>query len=113
MVNSARRGRVSRSAGSSRPAFYPGPFVIWTVSEITPAASGPAIFGIAPGMVDPVLSVLRSSSGPVRRRKLLEELEHRGHRISLAGLNRILQHCLQAGLTTEGSDGVRLKSRTP
>jgi hypothetical protein len=63
-------------------------------------------------MVDLVLSVLGSSSGPVRRRKLLEELEGHGHRISLAGLNRILQHCALAGLITERPDGVRLKPPT-
>lgn len=65
------------------------------------------IDGMAPGMVDPVLAILRSFQAPVRRRKLLEELERRGHRISLAGLNRILQYCVEAGLTSEGPDGVR------
>ncbi|MGA8542190.1 MAG: hypothetical protein WB947_01410 [Thermoplasmata archaeon] len=64
--------------------------------------------GIPPGMVDEVIAVLRGSSGPVRRRPLLEELERRGHRISLAGLNRTLEQCRAAGLTMEGPDGVRL-----
>ncbi|MCI4368792.1 MAG: hypothetical protein L3K09_04435 [Thermoplasmata archaeon] len=67
--------------------------------------------GIPPGSVAAVLSILRSSAGPVRRRKLLAELETQGHRISLAGLNRILQHCQEMQLTSEGPDGVR--SRTP
>jgi hypothetical protein len=69
----------------------------------------PPIAGIPPGMVEPVLSILRPSSTPIRRRKLLVELEHRGHRISLAGLNRILQHCAQSGLTRESPEGVRLR----
>ncbi|MGA8663528.1 MAG: hypothetical protein WB809_00435 [Thermoplasmata archaeon] len=67
------------------------------------------IAGIPPGLVDPVLAILRATSIPVRRRKLLEELERRGHRISLAGLNRVLQHCTQSGLTIESPEGVRLK----
>ncbi|MGA9840569.1 MAG: hypothetical protein WBF81_09600 [Thermoplasmata archaeon] len=68
----------------------------------------PPIAGIAPGMVEPVISVLASSPTPLRRRAILDELERRGHRISLAGLNRILQHCAGAGRTTESADGVRL-----
>lgn len=74
------------------------------------ARSGPVIAGIAPGVVEPVLAILAASASPVRRRKLLEELERRGHRISLAGLNRILQYCVESGLTTESPDGVRLRS---
>jgi Fe2+ or Zn2+ uptake regulation protein len=66
--------------------------------------------GIPPGSADAVLSVLRSSGGPIRRRKILAELEGRGHRISLAGLNRILEHCSQNGWITESSDGVQLKA---
>ncbi|MGP8077866.1 MAG: hypothetical protein ACLQD8_08670 [Thermoplasmata archaeon] len=65
--------------------------------------------GIPPGVVSSVLSILDGSPEPVRRRQLLDELERRGHRISLAGLNRILQHCLEGGLTVEGPDGVRRK----
>jgi len=44
----------------------------------------------------------------MRRRKILAELEAKGHRISLAGLNRILQHCSQKQLTSETPEGVRL-----
>ncbi|MFZ0830368.1 MAG: hypothetical protein WCB18_03810 [Thermoplasmata archaeon] len=65
--------------------------------------------GIPPGSVEAVLSVLRSSPVPLRRRKILAELEARGHRISLAGLNRILEHCARSQLTSESPDGVRPK----
>ncbi|MCI4340375.1 MAG: hypothetical protein L3J73_03810 [Thermoplasmata archaeon] len=65
--------------------------------------------GIPPGSVEAVLSVLRANSGPMRRRKILAELETRGHRISLAGLNRILQHAAETGRTLDGPEGVRLK----
>jgi hypothetical protein len=83
-----------------------------TVSDEPPATPGPSsIPGIAPGVLGPVLSLLRSSSTPIRRRKILEELERTGHRISLAGLNRILQQCAQSGLTVESPEGVRLKDR--
>ncbi|MGA8275284.1 MAG: hypothetical protein WB789_00290 [Thermoplasmata archaeon] len=77
----------------------------------TPAsvAAGPALPGIPPGILDPVITILKASSTPIRRRKLLEELERRGHRISLAGLNRVLQQCAQSGLTIEGPEGVRLR----
>ncbi len=74
--------------------------------------SEPALPGIPPGMVGAVTSILESSPAPLRRRKLLEELERRGHRLSLAGLNRILQHCIEAGLTIEGPEGVRWAGRT-
>jgi hypothetical protein len=60
-------------------------------------------------MVTAVVAILHSVPGPIRRRKLLEELDHRGRRISLAGLNRVLQHCSEAGITLESPDGVRLK----
>ena len=66
--------------------------------------------GIPPGSVEAVLSVLRSSPGPMRRRKILGELEARGHRISLAGLNRILEYCSRTQLTSDGPDGVRPKT---
>ena len=69
----------------------------------------PSLTGIPPGMVTAVVAILHSVPGPIRRRKLLEELDHRGRRISLAGLNRVLQHCSQNGITLEGPDGVRLK----
>jgi hypothetical protein len=78
-------------------------------SDPTPAS--PDRRGIAPGVVEPLLDILRRSPAPVRRRKLLEELEHRGHRISLAGLNRALQYCSESGRTTETPDGVRLVRR--
>ncbi|MCI4366020.1 MAG: hypothetical protein L3K10_08225 [Thermoplasmata archaeon] len=77
------------------------------MTDVPPHSRNPP--GIPPGLVGPVIAILRSAHGPVRRRKLLEELERQGHRISLAGLNRILQHSRQSGLTTESPDGVRLK----
>jgi hypothetical protein len=77
------------------------------VSELPTAA----IPGIAPGILDPVLTILKASPTPIRRRKLLEELERNGHRISLAGLNRVLQQCATCGLTVESPEGVRLQQR--
>lgn len=65
--------------------------------------------GIPPGSLEAVLGILRASPAPVRRRQLLAELEARGHRISLAGLNRILEHCARSGLTSDGPDGVRAR----
>ena len=59
-------------------------------------------------MVDAVLTILRSTPGPVKRRKILAELESRGHRISLAGLNRVLDHCARQGWTVDTPNGVRL-----
>ena len=53
--------------------------------------------------------VLARAARPMRRRALLEALERSGHRISLAGLNRILQYCKESGLTVEGPEGVRLR----
>lgn len=73
---------------------------------------GPAprvIAGIPPSLVGPVVSILESSTGPIRRRKILEELERHGHRVSLAGLNRILQHFRETGRTVESPEGVRLR----
>jgi Fe2+ or Zn2+ uptake regulation protein len=52
------------------------------------------------------MEVLKGAKGPVKRRKILEELEHRGHRISLAGLNRILEVCSEEKLIVSGPDGV-------
>jgi hypothetical protein len=72
-----------------------------------------SIAGIPAGMVGAVVSILQATPGPIRRRKLLEELDRRGRRISLAGLNRVLQQCAESGLTLEGPDGVQLKGRTP
>jgi hypothetical protein len=77
------------------------------------APSRTPLSGIPPGIVEAVLSVLRSSSSPVRRRKLLEELERHGHRISLAGLNRALQYCAETGRTIDGPDGVALNAPPP
>lgn len=63
--------------------------------------------GVPPGSVAFVLEILRASPKGVRRRDLLVTLEHRGHRISLAGLNRILEECARLGLTHPGPDGIR------
>lgn len=71
-----------------------------------------AIPGIPPGSVDAVLTILRQGPTPIRRRKLLAELESRGRRISLAGLNRILQYCSEHRLTFESPDGVSLAPAT-
>jgi|HubBroStandDraft_1064217.scaffolds.fasta_scaffold00084_45 Fe2+ or Zn2+ uptake regulation protein len=68
--------------------------------------------GVPPGLVEAVVSILEKSPTPVRRRILLEELDRRGHRTSLAGLNRTLQQCQNAGLTIESGDGVRLAPRS-
>ena len=64
--------------------------------------------GVPPGLLDAVLAVLRSAPGPVRRREILRELEARGHRVSLAGLNRALDHTGRTGRTKDTPDGVRL-----
>jgi hypothetical protein len=48
----------------------------------------------------------------MRRRKILAELEARGHRISLAGLNRILEQCTQQHKITDTPDGLRLRQDT-
>lgn len=77
------------------------------------AAASPSRSGIPPGSVEWVLDVLRSQKGSMKRRKLLEELEHRGHRISLAGLNRILEVCLQEKRITADADGVRIAPTPP
>ena len=64
--------------------------------------------GIPPGVIAPILEAIRRSPGPIKRRALLEALEKRGHRISLAGLNRALQFCRESGLTVESDQGIRL-----
>ncbi len=64
--------------------------------------------GIPAGSVEAVLEILRGEPGPMRRRPLLEALARRGHRISLAGLNRMLEYSRLDGSTTEGPEGVRL-----
>lgn len=73
----------------------------------------PAIPGLPPGVLPAVLAILGRSPAPMRRRKILEELDRRGHRVSLAGLNRVLQQCRQSGLTDESEDGVRLRPGPP
>jgi Fe2+ or Zn2+ uptake regulation protein len=67
------------------------------------------MIGIPAGLLGAVLSILGASPGPLPPQEILEELQRRGHRISLAGLDRILQQCAQSGLTTEGPDGVKLR----
>ncbi|MHB8352436.1 MAG: hypothetical protein ACYDFT_07120 [Thermoplasmata archaeon] len=62
---------------------------------------------IPPGSVEQVLDVLRSSLEPMRRRKILSELEARGHRISLAGLNRIIEFGARERLIVDDEKGVR------
>jgi Fe2+ or Zn2+ uptake regulation protein len=52
------------------------------------------------------MEVLKKEKGPMKRRRILEELERRGHRISLAGLNRILEVCSDEKLIVSGPDGV-------
>ena len=69
--------------------------------------------GVPPGLLDAIEAVLRSGPAPIRRRPLLDELERRGHRVSLAGLNRALQHLRESGRTLEGPDGVRTVARAP
>jgi hypothetical protein len=75
------------------------------------SAAGPSRAGIPPGSVEAVISILEKQGSPMRRRKLLEALEQKGHRISLAGLNRVLQYCQESGRTTDGPEGVRLSPR--
>lgn len=69
--------------------------------------------GIPPGAIEPVLSIVRAAPTPIRRRAILEALEARGHRLSLAGLNRLLEHCRQHGWVTEGPDGIRPGATRP
>lgn len=66
----------------------------------------PSKAGIPPGSVEAVAAILSRQSAPMRRRKILEALEQQGRRISLAGLNRILQYCRECGLTQESEEGV-------
>jgi hypothetical protein len=80
-------------------------------SGVGPSVSTPPNKGLPPGSVEAVASILAGQRGPMRRRKLLEALDQQGHRISLAGLNRVLQHCQESGLTVEGPAGVALSKR--
>ncbi len=61
--------------------------------------------GMPVGAVEAVLSILRASPEPLRRRKLLAALEARGHRISLAGLNRVLEYCAQNHWVSTNKEG--------
>jgi hypothetical protein len=69
---------------------------------------GPA--GVPAGLLSATLEVLRLAKGPIRRRAVLRELETRGHRVSLAGLNRALDHTSRTGVTRDTPDGVVLVS---
>lgn len=62
--------------------------------------------GVPAGIPEAILTLLRRSPTPLRRRAILDALEQGGHRISLAGLNRALQHLREAGETRESADGV-------
>lgn len=70
--------------------------------------AGTAPPGVPAGLVAAIEEVLRAFRIPVRRRILLEELDRRGHRVSLAGLNRALQALRDSGRTLESEAGVRL-----
>jgi len=65
--------------------------------------------GVPPGLLEAILTILRGAPGPVRRRAILQELESRGHRVSLAGLNRALDHARRNGMTQESPNGVVLQ----
>ncbi len=69
--------------------------------------------GVPPGVLETVLEILRQGPGPIRRRKILEKLEERGRTVSLAGLNRLLDHTRRSGLTVESPEGVRLSPSPP
>jgi hypothetical protein len=76
-------------------------------------SGGMAPSGVPPGLRSAVLEILRSAGGVLRRRKILEALEQRGHRLSLAGLNRLLDETRRDGATEETPDGVRLLRPPP
>ena len=69
--------------------------------------------GVPPGLLSATLEVLRAAQGPIRRRQVLRELETRGHRVSLAGLNRALDHTSRTGVTRDTPDGVVLVAPEP
>ena len=69
--------------------------------------------GVPPGVMDAVLAILRAGPVPMRRRKILDALESRGRRLSLAGLNRLLDHATREEVTLEGPDGVRIGPKAP
>lgn len=89
---------ISKASGVERPV----------VRGVPLSASPARIPGVPPGMVDHVIAILGASPSPMRRRKILDALDSQGHRISLAGLNRLLQHCKETGLTRETPEGVLL-----
>ncbi len=64
--------------------------------------------GVPPGLLEAILRILRSAGVPVRRRAILRELETHGHMVSLAGLNRALDHTNREGLTKDTPEGVLL-----
>jgi len=59
------------------------------------------------------MKILRAAPEPVRRRPLLAELDRRGHRISLAGLNRVVEHCARRGWIEETPNGIRARRAPP
>lgn len=87
-----------------------GPLEVRGVMVSDPPGTVP---GVPPGMVAHVIAILESTPAPIRRRKILETLEGQGHRISLAGLNRVLQHCKEKGWTKETPEGVLLARDRP
>lgn len=66
----------------------------------------PSGAGIPRASLDATVDILRASPGRRRRRELLETLGSSGHSISLAGLNRILDHLLRLGLISQTAEGV-------
>lgn len=69
--------------------------------------------GVPPGIRDVAIAIVRDAGGVLRRRAILERLEQRGHRISLAGLNRLLDETRRSGWTEETAEGVRLLRPPP
>jgi hypothetical protein len=75
--------------------------------------SEPSAAGIPPGLLAAIRTILTSASAPVRRRDLLKALEARGHRVSLAGLNRALEHARRAGDVDQDDRGVWWVGKAP
>ena len=76
---------------------------------VRPDPPPPSGAGIPPGTLEALRQILRGAPAPMRRRAILEELDRRGHRISLAGLNRALDFCRRSGWTNETPEGVRMR----
>lgn len=76
---------------------------------VRPGPPPPSNAGIPPGTLEALREILRDAPAPIRRRALLEELDRRGHRISLAGLNRALDFYRRSGWTVESPQGVRIR----